>query len=76
MSKIVDIHEAKDHLLELLALVEAGTEVILTDADTPRARLVPLAIPKARTAGLHLGSMEMHADFDEPLPDEFWFGDA
>ena len=30
--------------------------------------------PKPRVVGLHPGSMEMAPDFDDPLPDEFWFG--
>lgn len=29
---------------------------------------------KERVLGLHLGSMQMSADFDAPLPDEFWLG--
>ena len=27
-----------------------------------------------RTAGLHTGAMRMSADFNAPLPDEFWSG--
>ena len=28
----------------------------------------------ARSAGLHAGVWEVAADFDAPLPDEFWLG--
>src|SRR5512138_1048063 len=42
-TKTVEVHEAQQHLLELVAQVAAGTEIILTDGQTPRARLVPLA---------------------------------
>ena len=28
----------------------------------------------ARSAGLHAGAWEVAADFDAPLPDEFWLG--
>jgi antitoxin (DNA-binding transcriptional repressor) of toxin-antitoxin stability system len=73
-SKTIDIHDAKEHLEELLLLVDAGAEIVLTDADTPRARLVPLASARKRKAGLHPGSIEISEDFDEPLPDEFWLG--
>ncbi|MCA9962947.1 MAG: Dam family site-specific DNA-(adenine-N6)-methyltransferase [Anaerolineales bacterium] len=31
---------------------------------------------KVRTANLHKGAMLMNDDFDEPLPDDFWFGDG
>ena len=29
-----------------------------------------------RTLGLNRGAMKMSDDFDEPLPDEFWLGEA
>jgi hypothetical protein len=28
-----------------------------------------------RILGLNRGAMKMRADFDEPLPDEFWLGE-
>ena len=28
-----------------------------------------------RILGLNRGAMQMKADFDEPLPDEFWLGE-
>ena len=30
---------------------------------------------KPRVFGLHRGLMKMADDFDDPLPDSFWFGD-
>ncbi len=30
---------------------------------------------EARVLGLHKGSMQMHDDFDDPLPDTFWLGE-
>ena len=30
---------------------------------------------KPRTPNMHPGSVWMSDDFDDPLPDEFWFGD-
>lgn len=33
------------------------------------------AISEERIPNLHPGAMRMHDDFDEPLPDEFWFGE-
>jgi len=74
-TKSVEIHEAQQHLAELIAQVATGTEIILLEGQTPRARLVPLAShPVKRVPGLHAGSMTIHADFDQPLPDDFWFG--
>jgi antitoxin (DNA-binding transcriptional repressor) of toxin-antitoxin stability system len=52
----------------LLSLVAEGTEVVLTEGDTPIARLVPVG---KRVAGLHAGVTWMSEDSDESLPDEF-----
>ena len=73
-TKTVDVHEAQTHLVELLSLVTAGTEIILTEGSTPLARIVPMAGATPRVAGLHLGAIWTSADFDEPLPEEFWTG--
>lgn len=74
-TKIVDVGEAQMHLTELLSLVVAGTEVILTEGSKPLARLVPITAPIApRVAGLHPGAIGTSEDFDAPLPDDFWLG--
>jgi antitoxin (DNA-binding transcriptional repressor) of toxin-antitoxin stability system len=74
-TKTVDVHEAQTHLVELLSLVSAGTEIILTAGNTPLARIVPMAgALTPRVAGLHPGAIQMSEDFDEPLPEEFWTG--
>lgn len=72
-TKTVEVHEAQQHLVELVAQVAAGTEIILTDGQTPRARLVPVdTVATGRVPGLHAGSITISADFDAPLPDDFW----
>ncbi|GAB4506078.1 MAG: hypothetical protein Kow00123_02160 [Anaerolineales bacterium] len=73
MIKRIDIKEAQARLQELLSQIASGVELILTDGMTPVARLVPIS---ARVAGLHAGAIWTSPDFDEPLPDEFWMGDA
>ena len=74
-TKSVEIQEAQQHLAELVAQVATGTEIILLDGQTPLARLVPIAAQTVqRVPGLHAGSMTMHPDFDQPLPDDFWLG--
>ena len=50
-------------------LIEAGQ----TTPD--RADYKPLRVKK-RVAGLGKGSVEMSPDFDAPLPDAFWLGEA
>jgi prevent-host-death family protein len=72
-TKTIDVDEAQSQLQQLLTLVTSGTEVIITEAGTPVARLVPIGDPRAsRKAGLHTNVAWMSADFDAPLPDEFW----
>jgi antitoxin (DNA-binding transcriptional repressor) of toxin-antitoxin stability system len=74
-TKTIDVHEAQTHLVELLSLVTAGTEIILTEGSTPLARIVPMAgSTTPRVAGLHLGAIWTSEDFDEPLPEAFWTG--
>ncbi len=75
MTKTIDIHTAHISLDDVLSLIRQGTEVIMTDANTQLARIVPsFPLRKERIAGLHPGAIWTSDDFDEPLPDEFWTG--
>ena len=69
----INVHKMQASLTELISLVSAGTEVILTDGITPLARLVPFASSTtSRIAGLNAGAIQASDDFDKPLPDDFW----
>jgi antitoxin (DNA-binding transcriptional repressor) of toxin-antitoxin stability system len=60
----------------LLPLLEADTELILTNNGETLARVTLVKkVSREQLAGLHRGSMILHDDFDEPLPDSFWFGE-
>ena len=73
--KIVNIHEAKTTLSQLLESVIAGDEVIISKAGKPLARLIPYQIDKQpRTPGYWNGRVKMAEDFDEPLPPEILAG--
>ena len=75
LAKKVDVD--KITLKELLALVREGAEVLLTEGDTPVAKITPVEdkkiLAQPRTPGLFPGIWTSD-DFDDPLPDEFWFG--
>jgi antitoxin (DNA-binding transcriptional repressor) of toxin-antitoxin stability system len=72
-TKIVTIQEAEGHLLELIALVEKGEEVVITYDDQPKVKLVPIVeSPQKRVFGQHRDQVRMSPDFDDPLPDDFW----
>ena len=75
---IVNVYEAKTRLSALLALVEAGEEVIIARNGRPVARLAPLASRGPdRVAGLWKGRVRIvAADFDEFSDEDSraWYG--
>jgi antitoxin (DNA-binding transcriptional repressor) of toxin-antitoxin stability system len=74
MNTTIDIRELPARLAEAVALASSGVEVILTEGEIPRLRLVSCETAVPRVPGLHPGSIEIAPDFDVPLPDEFWAG--
>jgi prevent-host-death family protein len=67
MPRVVNMHEAKTNLSELVAEVEAGGEVILARAGKPVARLMPLRKARPRRLGRWKGKVKMSKAFDAPL---------
>jgi prevent-host-death family protein len=75
MATTMDIREAQARLIELLDIVMAGNEVVITQAEQPVMRLSPVSNGvKTRVAGLHAGMGWISEDFDDELPDDFWIG--
>jgi prevent-host-death family protein len=73
--KIVNIHEAKTTLSQLLESALAGEEVIISKAGTPLARLIPYQVQKKpRVPGYWEGQVTMTDDFNDPLPPEILVG--
>jgi len=69
--KKVNVREAKAHLSRLLEEVAAGSEVIISRAGKPVARLTAIKPDLGpRKPGLLKGRISIAADFDAPLPDE------
>lgn len=67
----ISIYEAKTHLSQLIAQVEAtGEEVVIRRHNVPVAKLVPFRpVAAARVLGGWEGQVVIHDDFDE-LPVE------
>ena len=67
----VNIHEAKTHLSQLLARIEAGETVVIARRNKPIAKLVPIVSEKSerkpRPIGLAKGRGTIHPDFFEPM---------
>jgi prevent-host-death family protein len=73
--KLVNIHQAKTTLSQLLESVQAGEEVIISKAGKPLARLIPYHLEKKpRTPGYWKGRVKMADDFEDPLPPEILAG--
>lgn len=79
-TKRLDIKQLQISVSELLSLIKNGEEIVITNGNTPVARLTILnpideiifESKKTPQPGLNLGAMVMSNDFDQPLVDEFW----
>jgi prevent-host-death family protein len=69
---MVNIHEAKAHLSEYLARVEAGETLVICRRNKPVAELKPInSEPKRpRPIGLAAGAGHVPPEFFDPLDDE------
>jgi prevent-host-death family protein len=77
--KIVNMHEAKTSLSQLVEQAERGEEIVIARAGQPIARLVALRVGAKRTLGQWKGRVRMADDFDAPLSDEdlaVWSGET
>lgn len=75
MLRTIDLSSTRIDLAKLLEEVQSGTEIILMKGNQEIARIVPPR-KKKRIPGLHANQGGwISEDFDEPLPDEFWFGE-
>jgi antitoxin (DNA-binding transcriptional repressor) of toxin-antitoxin stability system len=73
----VTIEQASLKLAELIGLADAGEDVVILRDNIPAARLVSLHKSNGpRRFGAYQGMIEVADDFDEPLPTDFWLGEA
>jgi len=68
----INIHEAKTNLSKLLARVELGEEIVISNRGLPVAKLVPFRNSSSRLASLgsHQGRFVVPEDFNDPLPED------
>ena len=66
---LVNVHQAKTHLSQLLQEVERGGEVVIARSGVPIARLVAWTSPPQPVSvpGAMRGQIELAKDFDAPL---------
>lgn len=66
---IVDVHEAKTHLSQLIERAAAGEEIIIARAGRPMCRLTPLQpVPEPPRLGQYAGEPFRIADDFDTLP--------
>jgi prevent-host-death family protein len=67
--EVVNVHQAKTHLSQLLQEVQQGQEVVIARSGVPIARLVPWQAPARPVAppGAMRGQIGLVEDFDAPL---------
>ena len=69
--KTVNIHAAKTHLSSLVEEAAKGEEIIVAKAGKPVARLIALEkVAFDRKPGRLKHLIEIHRNFDDPLPPE------
>ena len=67
--RVINVYEAKTHLLQLLAAVLTGEEIVIARAGKPLAKLVPYQeVVEPRTPGYWRGRVRIAPDFDD-LPE-------
>ena len=67
---MLNIHEAKTHLSQLIERAGGGETIIIAKAGKPKVMLTPIPSPAARRPGRFSGKIVMTDDFDQPLPEE------
>jgi prevent-host-death family protein len=63
---VVNMHQAKSRLSELVRRVESGEKVLLARNGEPVAELIPATSPQKREGGFLKGQIWISPDFDEP----------
>lgn len=69
MTTVFNVHDAKSQLSRLIAMAEAGDEVVIARSGTPVVRLVALRsdAPQRRFGAL-AGVVSVDESFFDPLP--------
>ena len=69
--RIVNMQEAKTHFSKLVDAVLHGSDILITRAGKPVAKLSPITKKPRRRFGVLKGKIKIAKDFDAPLPDEY-----
>lgn len=67
---IINTHEAKTKLSQLIERAMAGERIVIAKAGKPRVVLTPLPSCEPRLPGRFAGQIHIQPSFDEPITDE------
>ena len=75
MTMVLELTEAQQETLRRYAVTQGLTEekVLAQLVETLPVLPAPEETPAPRIAGLFAGQLWMSDDFNDPLPDDFWF---
>ena len=68
--RILNIHEAKTHLSQLVESALQGKETIIAKAGKPVAKLTPIKNKIPRRPGVLKDKIRISNDFDHALPEQ------
>jgi len=66
----INAHDAKTHLSQLLARIEAGETIIIARDGRPVTKLVPITSAGKHQFGARRGKVWIGPEFFEPLPED------
>jgi len=68
---LVNIHDAKTHFSKLINQALNGEDIVIAKGGKPLIRLTPYSKePEFRHGGQFKGLIEVHDDFNDPLPED------
>lgn len=70
METVVNTHQAKTQLSQLIERALAGERIVIAKAGKPRVVLSPIPSPEPRKPGRFKGQIRIHPSFYDPMTDE------
>jgi len=69
--EMINIHQAKTNLSQLLSRVKLGEEIVISNRGVPIAKLVPFNhFDRRSSLGQDRDQVTIPEDFNDPLPEE------
>jgi len=74
-SKTITLQDAASRLAEYVDRASSGEDFVIEESGKALAYLgPPVVASREREFGQFRGKIHMSADFDQPLPEEYWLG--